>query len=339
MSLDVNEIDRIGPDGMVWSLYFQPGEQPVGASQAVVSQRLAGRALPDKSWLWLHFDAVPALATQRLGRLGWLPEIARDALIGADGGLRLEAEDGAVFGALPAFDDTLTDFDKELCAFRFALLPDLLITTRRRRVPALYRIYRSLVGGTEVASAAALIDLALLEFGGGLRNNIGELDDYLDQAEDVLLSDDRDSNLHHVGGVVGKTRRRSTMLRRVIAPMDRIMRSEDLALPEWAEEDLLDRSRRQLHAALDDLLALQDRARSLQDELAARQAEETNRRLYVVSVMTTLMLPATFVTGFFGMNTGGMFLSGSHAGTIEAGFVCFLFMAFTWLLMKRARIL
>lgn len=283
---------------MVWGVFFQLGEKPVAASQPIVSQRLAGVALPEGSWLWLHFDAVPASATQLLGRLAWLPEMARDALIGIDNGLRLETEDAAVFGALPAFDDRMTDSDKELCAFRFALLPDLLITTRRRRVPALYRIYRTLVAGGAPPSAAALVDLALLEFGDGIRHDIGKLDDFLDQAEDVLLAGDRDSNMDHVGGIIGRTRRRSAMLRRVIAPMARIMRNEDLSLPDWAEEELLDRSRRQLHAALDDLLALQDRARSLQDELAAHQAGETNRRLYVVSVMTTLMLPATFVTGF-----------------------------------------
>ena len=90
---------------------------------------------------------------------------------------------------------------------------------------------------------------------------------------------------------------------------------------------------------MDDLLALQDRARSLQDELASRQAEETNRRLYLVSIMTTLMLPATFVTGFFGMNTGGMFLASGKHGTIAAGSVCLLFMAITWVLLKRLKLL
>ena len=38
----------------------------------------------------------------------------------------------------------------------------------------------------------------------------------------------------------------------------------------------------------------------------------------------SLMLPATFVNGFFGMNTGGMFLANAHghAGTITAGIIC-----------------
>ena len=54
---------------------------------------------------------------------------------------------------------------------------------------------------------------------------------------------------------------------------------------------------RLLHSALDDIGALQDRIHSLQQELTTRLAEETNGRLCLVSVVTTVPLPATFVTG------------------------------------------
>ena len=48
---------------------------------------------------------------------------------------------------------------------------------------------------------------------------------------------------------------------------------------------------------------MQDRARLLQDELSAIDSSVTNDRLYILTMVTTLLLPATFVTGFFGMNT------------------------------------
>jgi zinc transporter len=41
-----------------------------------------------------------------------------------------------------------------------------------------------------------------------------------------------------------------------------------------------------------------------EDELTARQGEETNRRLYVLSVVTSVLAPTALITGFFGMNTG-----------------------------------
>ena len=49
--------------------------------------------------------------------------------------------------------------------------------------------------------------------------------------------------------------------------------------------------------------AIHDRARLLQEELAGRMAELTNRRLLTLSILTAGILPPTLVTGFFGMNT------------------------------------
>ncbi len=85
-----------------------------------------------------------------------------------------------------------------------------------------------------------------------------------------------------------------------MTPIDRVIRDADLNLPLWAEDELRDRLENQVHAALDDLLAVQERSRSLQDELSSMQVEETNRRLYIVSVATILMLPQHWSQGFSG---------------------------------------
>ena len=37
---------------------------------------------------------------------------------------------------------------------------------------------------------------------------------------------------------------------------------------------------------------------------------KTNRHLYILSIMTAFLLPPTLVTGFFGMNTGGLPFAG-----------------------------
>ena len=50
----------------------------------------------------------------------------------------------------------------------------------------------------------------------------------------------------------------------------------------------------------------QDRARLLQDEVSSFLANETNRQLYILSLLTALFLPATLVTGLFGMNVKGI---------------------------------
>jgi zinc transporter len=46
-----------------------------------------------------------------------------------------------------------------------------------------------------------------------------------------------------------------------------------------------------------------DRSRLLQEELSTRLAEQSNRQIYTLSILTALFLPPTLVTGIFGMNT------------------------------------
>ena len=60
--------------------------------------------------------------------------------------------------------------------------------------------------------------------------------------------------------------------------------------------------------------ALRERARVLQEEIAHQLAEENNRHLHVLTVVTILFLPPTLIAGFFGMNLLGLPFSESGAG-------------------------
>lgn len=44
----------------------------------------------------------------------------------------------------------------------------------------------------------------------------------------------------------------------------------------------------------------------LADEVASAMAESMNRRTYTMSLMAMIFLPATFLTGLFGVNLGGI---------------------------------
>jgi Mg2+ and Co2+ transporter CorA len=83
---------------------------------------------------------------------------------------------------------------------------------------------------------------------------------------------------------------------------------------EIATERLVQR----LDALDQEVIAAQERARLLQDEISARLSEESARNLNALSILTALFLPATLVTGIFGMNTTGLPFSDSGHGTVWA---------------------
>ena len=58
--------------------------------------------------------------------------------------------------------------------------------------------------------------------------------------------------------------------------------------------------------AISGTAALVERVKQLQEELAAFVNEQTNRTLFVLTVVTVLALPINLVAGLFGMNVGGI---------------------------------
>jgi zinc transporter len=72
------------------------------------------------------------------------------------------------------------------------------------------------------------------------------------------------------------------------------------------EQSALRRALERLDGVAQDLDLVHERVRLLQDELAGLLAEATNRNLYVLSIVTTVLLPTTMITGLWGMNVGGL---------------------------------
>ena len=67
-----------------------------------------------------------------------------------------------------------------------------------------------------------------------------------------------------------------------------------------------------------EIVELRDRSRLLQEEIMLKGSEQTNRSLHVLAIVTTVFLPATLVTGVFGMNVAGLPLTGDNAGFLWA---------------------
>jgi zinc transporter len=73
----------------------------------------------------------------------------------------------------------------------------------------------------------------------------------------------------------------------------------------------------------------------LQEEIMLKGSEQTNRSLHVLAIVTTVFLPATLVTGVFGMNVAGLPLTGDKSGFLWAIAVTVGASAFVYWLLRR----
>ncbi len=318
-------------DGLLWTIHYPPEGPPrlIGAGER-----------PDEGWVWAHYDLVHAGTAETIARDGELPSVAKTVLTGRDETPRMLTEGDVVAGVLPAFAGGTAADPDALAGWHFAMMRHRLVTGRRTPIHALQAVHAAAEQGRALPTPSELIAEAQTDFAQEMRRRVAVLATDLDPVEDQLLEPKADADLSGLATKLGGLRRAATRLRRPLAPVARLLENDVGDLPDWiAQCAAHDAALRQTLAAIDDLNALQDRARVLQDELAARQAEETNRRLYIVSVVTTLIMPATLVTGFFGMNTGGMYFNTWATGTHFAVAICLFSLALTWWLMRWRKLL
>src|SRR5271166_44360 len=124
-----------------------------------------------------------------------------------------------------------------------------------------------------------------------------------------------------------------------LSPSSSTSSSAGPTLRRRAYQDLAARVRQRVASFHSDLHLQGERARLLQEESAAQLATATSRNLFVLTVVTTVLLPRGFVTGFFGMNTNGLLFGDSDNGTLYAAAICCLAAGLVYLLIRRYRML
>jgi zinc transporter len=124
-------------------------------------------------------------------------------------------------------------------------------------------------------------------------------------------------------------------LRRHLAPARVVVDRVLAAQPLW----LIGGFQTRLSALADELRSdeaelqsLLQRSGTVNDFMSARRAARMNEILYVLTVVSTIMLPLTFITGLFGMNVG--IAGGSYRGmssTVALLVVCAALAIIAWL--------
>lgn len=327
--------DALRPEipGCLWVMRFDAqGEAAPGGADD-----LARLGQPGEGFVWLHMDLADVRARPVIARIGALTETARAALCDPVDHQYLEYSDGLVSGALLDHERTLAGPASRTDYLRFAIGDGFLVSARRRPMSCVETARNAIGRGARVGSPFALFEMMtdfLVDELTRMTNDIGLA---FDRVEDLVI----DGRGREARPKLGAARRDAVRVSRQVGGLaSTLARLEDIEEDpdERADNDLRETAARLVQhteALSREMLSLQERARLLQDELNAILNLETNDRLYVLTVVTTLLLPATFVTGFFGMNLKNLPFSESEEGTIYATILCVVAAGVVLLLMRR----
>jgi zinc transporter len=310
-------------NGMICGYAFRPGEQaaPITSDEAANQLATAGA---DGTFFWLHFSLANSSTERWLRHFGGMPNAFYSGLRAPSSATRVEQDGDALVAVI---NDVLFDFHHErsdVSTTTLAVRAGVMISARLKPLRSIDRLRESVKAGLTCASPVGLLARLLQNQADVLVDIVRRSGDQVDKIEDSVL----------VNRIAGH-RSELSGLRRMLVRLERLLAPEPAALfrllsrpPAWISEadvTALRQAAEEFTAVVADCTALVERAKLIQEELAAMATEQTNRSLFVLTFVTVLLLPFNVVGGLFGMNVGGIpYGESPHGFWVIVLFICAL---------------
>lgn len=284
-----------------------------GRARALRSEDVEPALNCTEGFVWVHLSRADIRCRNWVEQHAPLSEAVREILLGDEDHQRIEIYGREIVGVIPELHLEFDNPTEDLTRLRFAMTTRLLVTMRRIPLRSVENVRRSIAAGTLFTAPVELLDAIIDHFAAVIGKLAERIGDDLDLVEVRIAHEPRGDESQ----IIARARSQSVRVHRQLSQMRGLFHRLELRvmnpLPELAAPV------QALAQKIDDfdhsVSAIHDRARLLQEELAGRMAELTNRRLLTLSILTAGILPPTLVTGFFGMNTKDLPFQNTDGGT------------------------
>ncbi len=197
------------------------------------------------------------------------------------------------------------DWETRSESFRIWIEQDRVITVHSHAAPACDALRAMAAQGTADWSPFKIVAFIVRRSVNQSENIISEIFAKTSQLEDRVLDADDDE----VNEDLLIVRRRAIHARRHLVQLRNLLlfTTSDESLPiRKNERRALDSAKNHVLTFLESLDDCQERTRLLQDQVEARMAARLNRITYNLTLVATVFLPLSFLTGLLGMNVAGI---------------------------------
>jgi zinc transporter len=292
-------------DGPIWGLHFVPN-QPARSitSQAAVEFLTAAGSAPPDEFLWLHFSLSNVASEPWLRRYLTLPDTFYESLHSDVDSTHLEQDADSLVARI---HDVLFDFtfDVPVATTTLCVKPRVLVSAHARPWRSIDQLRAEVQAGQIFRSPIEILARLLRDQANVLVDIVRKSKRRVGPMEEQLLA----KRVSVSRSELGSLRRMLVRLQRLLAPEPAAFFRLLSRPPDWIAPDQLQnlqQAAEKFSTAINDTAALVERVKQLQEELAAFVNEQTNRTLFVLTLVTVLALPINLVAGLFGMNVGGI---------------------------------
>ena len=323
--------DATPQSGIIWAYHFQPDGSAVPVAPDAVERALADPA----GWTWVHLSLADARCRAWIGQHTLLSELARETLLGPEEHLRLDVLGREIVGVVPDLQQEIGQPAETIVRLRFVMNERWLISVRRSPVHSVEVNRRAIEAGKRFPTAVSLLDAVIDQFADAVSRMAERQGSELDGIEDFVMGDAPTDHRPRIGRIrlqAVRVHRQLAQLRGMFHRIEPRMAADNAGVAQ-----AIGALAQKLDAIDNEVAALQERARLLLDEAAAKMTEVTNRRLFTLSILTACLLPPTLVTGFFGMNTKDLPWQNTDGGTWMAAAVAALASAASYWALRKLR--
>jgi zinc transporter len=298
---------------------------------------MASRTTDAAEFIWLHFSLSNANTEKWLSEHFVLPHEFFETIRESTGSTRIEQADNCLVVTINDVAYDFTNDASQIATMYMCIFRDVVISVRRHPLRSVDRLRGSVRAGERFASPVFLLAHLLRDQADVLQQIERDAAEQANRIEDNLLQ-----------GKVNAKRGNLGAMRRILIRLQRLLAPEPGALfrllnrpPAWFKSDdtrELSAASEEFSTVLSDLSGLQERAKLLQEEITSHVAEQTNRSVFLLTVATVAALPINIIAGLFGMNVGGVPLSGNaHGFLIIAAITASVTVVVGWLALFRRR--
>ena len=295
MAVSLSEADS----PFAWVFRFDSGGQAQQRFDPGVLREIA------PGFAWVHLNLVDSHARKWILQQAEIPAEARAVLTGADEHQIVLGEDEKLFGIVSDFTREFDGPTETFCQLRFFFDANVIVTARRHPVNSAHLMRDGVKSGAlQLQSPVALFEKLMWRILEAVQTSAEALLADLDHVEDEVLGEDWHDHRRKLGSI----RRDAVRLQRVITGMQRAFLVRDDSAGNHAEaiEIVLRKISQRLDSLANDLHSVEARAHLLHEEITSQVSNETNRQLYILTILGTLIMPPTLITGMFGMNVKGL---------------------------------
>ena len=254
--------------------------------------------------LWVHFDYSTQEAKDWI-RNQCNNSIVADALLADETRPRTTLLGDSLLLALRGVNLDPQSRPENMISIRLFISSNMIISTSRRTLLSVTEIIEELRKGTGVKSTSEfLVELTY--------RMIDRMDDVIDQLQDrtdYLEENIIDMKNQEFRTEILNVRRETIILKRYLAPQKEALIKLSNEKISWIDEYKkveIRETNDQLIRHIEELDTIRDKVILIQEELANSLSEEMNKKMYMLSIISAIFLPLTFLTGLLGINVGGI---------------------------------